>query len=1102
MAKKIPLDNDPLWYKDAIVYEVHVRAFYDSSGDGMGDFTGLTEKLDYLQDLGVTAIWVLPFCPSPWRDDGYDIADYTNVHPAYGTLRDFQNFLREAHQRGLRVITELVLNHTSDQHAWFQRSRRAAPGTRWRNYYVWSDSPERYKDARIIFKDFESSNWTWDPVAKSYFWHRFYSHQPDLNYDNPEVRSVMLEMVDFWLDMGVDGLRLDAVPYLYEREGTNCENLPETHEFLRELRAHVDKRYQGRMLLAEANQWPEDAIAYFGSGDECQMAFHFPLMPRMFMALRLEDRYPVTDILELTPAIPENCQWALFLRNHDELTLEMVTDEERDYMYKVYAQDSHMRINLGIRRRLAPLLENDRRRIELMNALLFSLPGTPVLYYGDEIGMGDNFYLGDRNGVRTPMQWSGDRNAGFSRANPQRLYLPAIIDPEYHYEAINVETQQNNPHSLLWWTKRLLAQRKQSKALGRGTLEFLYPENRRILAFVRVWDDERVLVVANLSRFAQCFELDLSKYQGMSLRELFGKTAFPVVTDKPYFLSLGPHAFYWFALESKPASDQTVIVRIGEPPTLAVESFANVFSAPVRATIGGMLPPFLRGRRWFRGKARTIRVTEIQDVIPFPKSSSYLLLIRVEYTEGEPEIYTIPVAVIPPERAEASGVTGFALARLHASDDGYRLLVSGLHYRDFCDDLLASILRRRRHKGERGEVTASHTRAFRALWAEERPGGSDASAPSVSKADQDNTTVFFGDRFALKCLRKVEEGPAPDLEVSAMLTASGFPNVAPLAGSVEYRADSGPPMVLALLHGFVRNAREAWDYTIDHLGIFFEHALARGPDGPPRQENAPLPPPGLAADLIGSYIEFIRLLGTRTAELHLALAAKPDDPVFAPEPFTDFYRHGLYHGVLARLSRTLDLLPRRLGDLPDTVRAEVERVLQCQGGIRARYRTLRDQRIFAYRIRIHGDYHLGQALYTGRDFVIVDFEGDPGRPQSERRIKRSPLEDVAGMLESIYHAAHSVLLGEAPGVIPKPETIGALEAWAKFWYRAVGAEFLNSYLTTPGISKLLPADLEQVRSILRIYLIDLALRKLAFEVVHSPERARIPARAVLELVEG
>src|SRR6201993_2746023 len=541
---------DPLWFKDAIIYELHVKTFHDSDGDGIGDFRGLIQKLDYLQELGITTIWLLPFYPSPLRDDGYDIADYFDVNPNYGTLDDFRAFLAEAHKRGLRVITELVINHTSDQNPWFQKSRRAvaaagvgAPGSdqstsrttaarisgndlAYRDFYVWSDSPEKYRDARIIFKDFETSNWAWDPLAKAYYWHRFYSHQPDLNFDNPAVHDAVEKVCDFWLGLGVDGLRLDAIPYLYERENTSCENLPETHQYLRKLRAHIDAKFPNRMLLSEANQWPEDAAAYFGNGDESHMNFHFPLMPRMFMALQMEDRFPNIDILDQTPAIPENCQWALFLRNHDELTLEMVTDEERDYMYRTYAHDREMRINLGIRRRLAPLLENDRRRIELMNALLLSLPGTPVLYYGDEIGMGDNVYLGDRNGVRTPMQWSPDRNAGFSRANPQKLYLPVIIDPEYHYEALNVETQQNNPNSLLWWMKRILAQRKQSRALGRGGIGFFSPDNRRILAFVRSHQEERVLIVANLSRFAQCTQMDLAKFSGMVPLELFGKTQF------------------------------------------------------------------------------------------------------------------------------------------------------------------------------------------------------------------------------------------------------------------------------------------------------------------------------------------------------------------------------------------------------------------------------------------------------------------------------------------------------------------------------------------------------------------------------------------------
>ena len=1087
-SKPTPVADDALWYKDAVIYEVHVRAFYDGSEDGMGDFPGLSQKLDYLQDLGVTAIWVLPFSPSPWRDDGYDTSDYTNIHPAYGTLRDFRNFLREAHSRGLRVISELVLNHTSDQHVWFQRSRRAAPGSRWRNFYVWSDSPEKYAEARIIFKDFEASNWTWDPVAKAYFWHRFYSHQPDLNYDNPEVRQMMLAAMDFWFDMGVDGLRLDAVPYLYEREGTNCENLPETHVFLKELRAHIDSKYRNRMLLAEANQWPEDAIAYFGCGDECHMAFHFPLMPRLFMATRMEDRYPVTEILQLTPPIPETCQWALFLRNHDELTLEMVTDEERDYMYRVYAQDRYMRLNLGIRRRLAPLLENDRRRIELMNALLFSLPGTPVIYYGDEIGMGDNFYLGDRNGVRTPMQWSGDRNAGFSRANPQKLFLPVIIDPEYHYEAINVETQQNNPHSLLWWMKRMLALRKQWKALGRGTLQFLYPENRRVLAFVRVYEDEQILVVANLSRFAQCAEIDLSGYQGLVPRELFGKTRFPPITERLYVLSLGPHAFYWFALEPKETPAETLRIRRGEPPDIAVASWDEIFTPQTRDAVNRLIPAFLAARRWFRGKSRMIRGTEIQEIIPLPKSKSYLLLISVDYSDGDPELYTLPLSLAIGE----SGDNAFVLARLQAAHGSTALLCSALRDREFCDEVLSAIIRRRRFPGEGSEILAAHTPALRGLLRGDRG----RLEPALSKADQENTTIFYGDRLALKLLRKIEAGPLPEQEIGEMLTRRGFPNIAPLAGWLERRGPDGASMTVGLLHGFVRDATEAWHFTINHLGLFFEQALVRGPAGPPAEGL----PRESVQELAGAYLEVVRLLGTRTGELHTALAADTEDEAFRPEPFTDFYRHGLYHGILTRYGRLMEQL-QPVDRLPEEVRADAQAVLERQPAVRARLRFLRDQRLNAMRIRIHGDYHLGQALYTGKDFVIIDFEGDSSRPLSERRIKRSPLEDVASMLDSFHHAAHSVLLGKAPGVIPQPETRNALEAWAEFWFRTVSAEFVRAYRTTAGIAALLPSEPDHVRNLLAVFLLDRAFRKLSFELTHAPERIRIPAQAIVKWVE-
>jgi maltose alpha-D-glucosyltransferase/alpha-amylase len=535
------------WYKDAIFYELHVRAFQDSNGDGIGDFPGLTERLDYIRDLGVNCIWLLPMYPSPLRDDGYDIADYRNIHPDYGTLDDFQRFLDAAHARGLRVITDLVMNHTSDQHPWFQEARRS-PESPYRDYYVWSDTDQRYRQARVIFVDSETSNWTWDPVARQYFWHRFYSHQPDLNFDNPAVRAAMLDVMRYWLDRGLDGFRVDAVPYLFEREGTNCENLPETHAYLKELRGEIDAHYRGRILFAEANQWPIDVRPYFGDGDECHMAFNFPLMPRIFMALRREERRPIIDIVRQTPELPESCQWGLFLRNHDELTLEMVSDEERDYMYLEYAKDARMRLNLGIRRRLAPLMENGRRQVEFLHSLLLSLPGSPVLYYGDELGMGDNIYLGDRNGVRTPMQWTGDRNAGFSRADPERLYLPVNANPVYHYQSVNVETQERTPTSLLQWVKRLIRVRQKYPVFGRGSIEFLLPENEKILAYVREDADCAVLCVSNLSRFAQAGELDLRRFAGRVPVELYAETAFPRIGEVPYLLTFAPHGFYWFRL--------------------------------------------------------------------------------------------------------------------------------------------------------------------------------------------------------------------------------------------------------------------------------------------------------------------------------------------------------------------------------------------------------------------------------------------------------------------------------------------------------------------------------------------------------------------------
>ncbi len=1113
-------EDDPLWYKDAIIYEAHVRAFYDSDGDGIGDFRGLTEKLDYLQDLGVTAVWLLPFYPSPLKDDGYDIADYTGIHPAYGTMRAFQTFLKEAHRRGLRVITELVLNHTSDRHPWFQRARREPPGSRWRDFYVWSETPDRYRDARIIFKDFEVSNWTLDPAAKAYYWHRFYAHQPDLNYDSPDVRRAMLEVVEFWLRQGVDGLRLDAVPYLYEREGTTCENLPETHTFLRTLRRHIDEHFTSRMLLAEANQWPEDAIAYFGQGDECHVAFHFPLMPRLFMAIRMEDRFPIVEILQQAPPIPETCQWALFLRNHDELTLEMVTDEDRDYMYRVYARDPHARINLGIRRRLAPLLGNHRRRIELMDGLLLSIPGTPIIYYGDEIGMGDNIYLGDRNSVRTPMQWSPDRNAGFSRANPQQLYLPVIIDPEYHYETVNVEGQQNNPHSLLWWMKRLVALRKRFKAFGRGTLEFLQPENRKVLVFLRRYGDELILVVANLSRFVQYAELNLSEFRGMVPIELFGRTEFPPIGDLPYFLTLGPHTFYWFALEPQRAAGLSAPPAAAAPPAGAAArvpvltlsgGWESAFQGKARAGLEDILGGYLRTRRWFGGKARRIRSARIREALrmPYASSAAYLSLVQVDYSEGDPELYALPLTFAAGERADqvrhespqlivASVPTG--------EGDGEGVLYDALGDREFCAALLEAIGHRRRLRGDAGDVVAAPMHEFRHAPA----GGGPPPEPSVLKAEQSHTSVLYGDRFILKLFRRLGPGRNPELEVGRFLTERvAFPHVPAVAGAIEYRVEREEPVTLAILQKFVPNEGDAWSYTLDALSHYYERIAAgpaaadRGgallPHGPLMDLAARDLPPA-ANELVGAYLGDAQLLGQRTAELHVALAADRTDPAFAPEPFTPLDQRSLYQSMRTLARETLATLRRSLRELPETARAEAGRVVDSEDEILGRFHAILDRKITGMRIRCHGDYHLGQVLYTGKDFVIIDFEGEPSRPLGERRLKRPCLRDVAGMLRSFHYAAHAALLRHAArgGVSERPEALAAQEWAARFWHRWVSAAFMKGYLDVAGRAAFMPGQRDEAQVLLDAHLLEKAIYELGYELNNRPDWVRIPLQGILE----
>jgi maltose alpha-D-glucosyltransferase/alpha-amylase len=1108
-AKRASLPEDPLWYKDAIIYQMHVKTFFDSNDDGIGDFSGLISKLDYLEDLGVTAIWLLPFYPSPLRDDGYDIADYLTINPDYGKLREFREFMREAHGRGLRVITELVLNHTSDQHPWFQRARRAKPGSVWRDFYVWSDTPEKYADTRIIFLDFERSNWTWDPVAGAYYWHRFYAHQPDLNFDSDHVRKAMLRTIDFWFELGVDGVRLDAVPYLYEREGTNCENLPETHAFLKELRRHVEDRFSDKMLLAEANQWPEDAVAYFGDEDECHMAFHFPVMPRIFMGLQMEDRFPIIDILGQTPMIPDTCQWAMFLRNHDELTLEMVTDEERDYMYRVYARDPKARINLGIRRRLAPLVGNNRRKIELLNVLLFSLPGTPIIYYGDEIGMGDNYYLGDRNGVRTPMQWSSDRNAGFSRANPQKLFLPVIIDPEYHFEALNVENQSVNPSSLLWWMKRVIAMRKQFKAFGRGDIEFIGSDNPKVLSFTRRFQDETVLVVINLSRYPQLVELDLSAYEGFFAEEIFGQNRFPAVGNGPYALTLGSYDYFWFSLRKEEQEEQ---LKTGDVMRLVLQlkvarSWENVLRDKMKERLEQeVLPYYLPGCRWFGGKGRRPREVRIIEDIPLGDggTSAHLLFLSVAYLEGEPETYLLPVSYASGEDADQiiSGFPNVILAAIRIGEtDG--ILHEATYSEEFRRKLLGLMARHVSFRAGAGQFSSHPGKYLRRFDA----AGLPLEKSQVLKAEQSNTSLLYGNALFLKLYRRLEEGLNPDPEILRYLTEkAAFPYVPQFAGMLEYRNRGGGVVSIAHLQSFMPNQGDAWQYTLDSLGQYFEHVLSGGdktrelPDMPPGLLGVTFQDiPPLLQELIGGYyLEMMSLLGERTGQLHLALSARTDDPFFAPEPFTMLHQRSIYQSMRNLASRVIQLLRTNIRRLTEDGRTEASRMLDSEQAILRVFQRIIERKISALKIRHHGDYHLGQVLFTGNDFVIIDFEGEPARSLTERRLKRSPVRDLAGMVRSFHYASYSVFLKHAS---VRPEDAEILEPWARLWYAYVSGIFLDAYARAAGKAPLLPAEPAEMETLLDAFVLEKAVYEVGYELNNRPDWVIIPLRGIAHVLE-
>jgi maltose alpha-D-glucosyltransferase / alpha-amylase len=1086
--------SDAFWYKDAVVYQLHVKAFFDSNDDGMGDFPGLIEKLDYVRDLGVNTIWLLPFYPSPMKDDGYDVADYRNVHPQYGTRNDLRTLVREAHRRGLRVVTELVVNHTSDQHPWFQAARRAPAGSAKRNYYVWSDSDQKYANTRIIFSDTESSNWAWDPIAKAYYWHRFFSHQPDLNFDNPQVLKAIFRVMRFWLDMGVDGFRLDAIPYLCIREGTSNENLPETHAVIRQIRAQVDAHYRNRLLLAEANQWPEDVREYFGEGDECHMAYHFPLMPRIYMAIAQEDRHPVVEIMQQTPEIPENCQWAIFLRNHDELTLEMVTSKERDYMYRMYAADPRARINLGIRRRLAPLMENDRERIKLMNSLLLSMPGSPIIYYGDEIGMGDNIFLGDRNGVRTPMQWSPDRNAGFSRADPQRLYLPPIMDPVYGYEAVNVEAQTRDPSSLLNWMRRMLAVRKGSRAFGRGRLSFLNPGNRKILAYLREYGEETILCVANLGRSAQPVELDLAHFRGRVPVEMMGRTTFPPIGDLPYLLTLPACGFYWFRLATDvevPLWHEERLLPEELPVLVLFDGWTSFFRdrvVPWRIRMAEKLrtqfetetlPRYIAAQRWYAAKGVPIKRASLSDwKLWEPAQSSWLMaLLQVETAAGQ-STYFLPMALAwgDSDDEQIRALAAATLARVRQQSD-VGVLADAFADEAFCRTVVKAIV-----AGSVVDCVHGKLRFTPASACTDFDGDSLASLPmSRPKFQGSNTVVTLGNSLFLKGYRNLKAGVNPEFEVGRFLTeVAHFANCVPVAGAMDYIADDGTPTSLALLQCHVDNQGDGWTYTLDYLERIFESRLAAS-DEPP-------------ADIHGAYLSLVYTLGTRTAELHKALALQTGDPAFDPEQLAPGDLMGWKQRVYDDALATLALLEQHRNKFPASAQANARTLLNQQQQLLKRIDACGMPAGTCIKTRYHGDYHLGQVLVNNNDFIIIDFEGEPARPLMERRMKHSSLRDVAGMLRSFDYARWNALQS---GTYSDAD-LARLAPLALGWECEVREMFLNAYEENTRDSGLY-SDFAEIAGLIDLFELEKALYELRYEVGNRPAWINVPLLGVLKL---
>jgi maltose alpha-D-glucosyltransferase/alpha-amylase len=1078
------------WYKDAIIYQLHVKAFQDSNADGVGDFRGLLQRLDYVERLGVNCIWLLPFYPSPLRDDGYDIADYRAINPVYGAMRDFRRFVAEAHRRGIAVITELVINHTSDQHPWFQRARRAKKDSTARRFYVWSDDDQRYSGTRIIFLDTEKSNWTWDPVAGQFFWHRFYSHQPDLNFDNPRVLEEVIRIMYFWLDMGVDGLRLDAIPYLVEREGTNNENLPETHEILKKIRAALDERYADRMLLAEANQWPEDTAPYFGEGNECHMAFHFPLMPRMYMALAQEDRHPITDILRQTPDIPENCQWAIFLRNHDELTLEMVTDRERDYLWQTYAADRQARINLGIRRRLAPLMQNDRRKIELMNALLLSMPGTPVIYYGDELGMGDNIYLGDRDGVRTPMQWTADRNGGFSRANPQMLYLPPIMDPVYGFQTINVEAQEVDGSSLLNWMRRMIFVRRQHRVFGRGDFRILYPRNRRILAYLRSDDEHTILCVANLSRSAQAVELNLSEFRGRVPVELISQSSFPPIGDLPYMLTLSSYGMFWFLLADEgrvPDWHTSLPEPMPEFITLPLARgrLEDILESRERGLLESeILPQFLPRQRWFAARGEPIGEVRIQEIGALGQESGVLATVEVRLGgEAQPQRYLLPLGIVWGEEHTVFGAPklSYTLARVRK---GPRLgaLIDAAYDERFAREIVSRMRGRAIIDGPGGRLNFHGNEALDSI----EPGGE----VHPLNVEQSNVSVALGDRILLKIYRRLRAGMQPEIEVARFLTEeAGFANTPAFLGALHLEGEEAEPVALASAFAFISNQGDAWSAFTHALERQMEEWVLRQ-----RAEEAEAAGEEDEEPALPYPLDLAAVIGRRTGELHRAFAIDTASPAFRAEPVTAQDIAGWVADARAQARRALAGLKQARRRLPEAWHAVVDELMARRTAVDSLFDrlagTLKPRGV---KTRIHGDYHLGQVLVAQNDVYIIDFEGEPLRAMGERRAKSAPLKDVAGMLRSFDYAVWSCALKLAQHL---PDHSWEQVELVSRWRRRLTEPFLKAYQEAAA-----PSGEAIDHALLRLFALQKAFYEINYELSSRPDWTGIPVHGVLDLLD-